>query len=92
MTQRMNLILVVAIFLLLGGVVLAQPGTPGASLQYTVQQGAASGGDYQLTSLTWQASGSASGGRYLLLHPAAANLRGSGCCCLYLPLILRGFR
>jgi hypothetical protein len=47
------------------------------------------GGGYRLTGLAWQFSGIASGGKYRLLGPAAPALRGNGCCCTYLPCIVR---
>jgi hypothetical protein len=57
---------------------------------YTVEQGAASGGGYRLTSLAWQVSGTASGGGYRLLGPAGPASSENGCCCTYLPCVLRG--
>jgi hypothetical protein len=83
---------------LLAGVVLAQSG--GGSdppTWYTVEQGpalsvvegTASGGGYYLTSLAWRASGTASGGGYRLLGPASPTLTGNGCCCTYLPCVVR---
>jgi hypothetical protein len=88
-----------SVLLLLGGVtlcqahdlVLAQSGGCGSSVRYAVEPGSASGGGYQLASLTWYLSGTASGGSYHLLGPAAPRLRGSGCCCTYLPLVVRSF-
>ena len=75
--------------LLLAGVVLAQSGGGSSpSTLYTVERGAAFGGTYHLTNLTWQVEGSASGARYLL-GPASPTLRGNGCCCTYLPCVLR---
>jgi hypothetical protein len=56
---------------------------------YFVELGSSSGGEYHLTSLAWQVSGTSSGGDYRLLGPAAPALRGSGCCCTYLPMTLR---
>jgi hypothetical protein len=70
-----------------GDVALAQSGG-----QYAVERGTISGGGYRLTSLTWQVSGSATGGGYNLLQPASATLTGSGCCCTYLGCILRQFK
>ncbi|MFC2023494.1 hypothetical protein ACFLT5_02015 [Chloroflexota bacterium] len=54
-----------------------------------IEGGTAAGGSYRLTALAWQVSGMASGGEYHLLGPEAPALRGSGCCCTYLPLMLR---
>ena len=60
--------------------------------------GAASGGGYRLTGLTgdpsqggtWQVRGGASGGSYRLDAPAAtSSYVGSGCCCTYLPSLMR---
>jgi hypothetical protein len=36
--------------------------------------------------------GSASGGGYRLLGPASPTLRGNGCCCTYLPCVLRNLQ
>jgi hypothetical protein len=87
------------VLLLLGGVVLcqahdpalAQSGGPGSSVRYAVEPGSVAGEGYRLTSLTWHLSGTASGGSYRLLCPAAPRLQGSGCCCTYLPLLVRSF-
>lgn len=90
--MRRILILTVALSLALTLtlIVLAQASSGSCpSTLYAVEQGTVSGGSYNLTSLTWQASGTASGGSYRLLGPAAPRLRGSGCCCTYLPLGLR---
>jgi hypothetical protein len=81
MKQRVILVVVV-VLLLLTTVALAQP-----ERQYTVECGTISGEGYHLTSTSWQVSGMTSGGDYQLLHPAAPQLTGSGCCCTYLPLI-----
>ncbi|MDH7484853.1 MAG: hypothetical protein QHJ81_01095 [Anaerolineae bacterium] len=83
------LLLTLLVLLLLVGAVLAQPGGPGPAVWYTVEEGMASGGGYRLTGLAWQFSGIASGGKYRLLGPAAPALRGNGCCCTYLPCIVR---
>jgi hypothetical protein len=60
---------------LLAGGVLAQ-----STGQYQVTDGMISGGSYQLTTAGWQVSGTASGGGYHLVGPAAESA-GSGCCC-----------
>ena len=78
--------------LLLAGVVLAQSGGGSdSSTWYTVEQGTASGMGYCLTSQGWRVSGMASGGGYHLLSPAVPELRGSGCCCTYIPCVLHNF-
>jgi len=81
--------LLIAVLLLLGGTVLAQTGGPGSGPAMSVQAGTAAGGNYQLASLAWQVSGTATGGGYALLAPYQPALRGSGCCCTYLPCVLR---
>ena len=43
---------------------------------------------YQLTRLTWQVRGEATGGGYALSSPSASDLRGNGCCCTYIPCLL----
>jgi hypothetical protein len=86
------LMLLVAL-LLLGGGALAQPGV----LQSAVERGVASGGGYRLASALaddaqgpgWRVEGSASGGGYVLQALQAPILTGSGCCCTYLPCVIR---
>jgi hypothetical protein len=98
MKARTVIPIAIVAILLLGGVALDVPGNapavaqtcePGPAARYIVEQGAASGGRYRLTSRTWQVCGTASGGAYRLLGPEAPALLGSGCCCTYLPLVLR---
>ena len=67
---------------------LSQSAEIDPAVLYTVEQGTASGDGYQLTSLTWRVSGSSSSEGYHLLELMQPTLRGSGCCCTYLPLIL----
>jgi hypothetical protein len=86
MRQRVIPVIVV-VMLLLTTVALAQP-----DRQYAVASGTISGQGYYLTSTSWQVSGLASGGDYYLLQPAAPRLRGSGCCCTYLPITVRNFK
>ena len=75
--------------LVLAGVALAQSGSQPSPSWYAVEQGGASGGRYHLTSVPWQVSGAASGGGYRLLSASSPVLQGSGCCCTYLPCVLR---
>lgn len=75
--------------LLLAGAALAQSGSQPSPPWYAVEQGRASGGRYHLTSVSWYVSGTASGGSYRLLSPSSPTLRGNGCCCTYLPCVLR---
>jgi hypothetical protein len=75
--------------LVLAGVALAQSGGQPSPSWYAVEQGGASGGRYHLISVSWQVSGAASGGGYRLLSASSPTLRGSGCCCTYIPCVLR---
>lgn len=63
---------------------LAQSGGP-----YHVESGAISGGEYRVTMAHWHVSGAADGGSYRLPDPAASELPPIGCCCTYLPCVLR---
>jgi hypothetical protein len=85
MKTGMAILLVLLIgTLLVTGMVLAQGGDstpPGAAVL--------SGGHYQLLSLAVPAEVVARGGDYTLLHSAASGQNGSGCCCTYLPCVLR---
>ena len=76
------LILLVLLLLSTGAGALAAP-------RYQAEAGTISGGGYQLTTFASQAGNVATGGAYRLLGPSVPELRGSGCCCTYLPCILR---
>lgn len=60
-----------------------------AAPRYQIETGTISGGGYRLMTLGSQAGHVSAGGAYRLLGPAAPELRGSGCCCVYLPCVLR---
>ena len=57
--------------------------------RYQVETGTISGGGYRLTSSGTQGDTVAAGGAYRLLMPSAPTLHGSGCCCSYLPCLMR---
>ena len=57
---------------------------------YTVELVPIAGEGYHLSVSSWQVNGASSGGGYHLEGPAAPELGGSGCCCTFLPLTLRG--
>ncbi len=83
--------IVVLACLLLAGVVLAQSDRrSGAPTLYTIEPGVASSDLYRLVGVSWDVDGTASGGGYHLLGPAGPALRGSGCCCTYLPCVFGG--
>ena len=84
MKTRITLLMFLIAFLLLstGASALSGP-------RYQVETGTISGGSYQLASFGAQTGSIAAGGAYRLLGPSVPNLRGSGCCCTYVPCILR---
>jgi hypothetical protein len=69
---------------LLASGVLAQSASP-----YEVAGGMISGGVYRLTTVTLPSGQAMSGGQYRLLSSSRSTGTGSGCCCTYLPCILR---
>jgi hypothetical protein len=89
MKVRTVVLLAIVAFLLAGSAALAQSNGPPVFAQYVVAKGIASGGGYRLASTSWQASGVASGGGYYLLGPAALASSENGCCCTWLPCVLR---
>jgi len=82
--RRFALATAVATLLLLSAVALAQP--DGAD---TIQEGTIAGGGYQLTRITLSRGDTMSGGGYQLLSLVEATASGDGCCCTYLPCIVR---
>lgn len=99
MKARTVILVALVALLCLGGAALAQSGGAGPDQVLSVQAGTSGGGSYHLTSLTlrqsegdaWQVSGTATGGGYVLAVPYAPTLRGNGCCCTYLPCVLRSW-
>ena len=87
-TRTIILLLLIAVPLLISSVALARPEQPVAS-NTTTQPSPTTGGAYQLDGSTWQISGISTGGLYQLLGPQGSTLRGNGCCCTYLPCLLR---
>jgi hypothetical protein len=85
----LRIALVALLCLLLGTTALARPAEPAPSSDYFVAPGALSGPGYGLVGGTWQASGSASGPGFRLDPAGGRILQGAGCCCLYLPCVLR---
>jgi len=81
---RFTLLLILLAFLLLSIAAGAL-----AATRDQVETGTISGGGYQLTTLGSQADSMAAGGAYRLLGPAPAGPTGSGCCCTYLPCVMR---
>ncbi len=82
----MAITMVITTLLLASSTALASGQSPPAG--YVVERGAASGESYHLTSLAWQATSSRGAG-YRLLSLAAPLSSENGCCCNYLPCMLR---
>ena len=89
MKKRSVFVSVIQILLLLGMVVGVMAAERGPGAQVAVRPGTAVGGRYQLAGLSWQANSTTSGGDYRLTGVFAPSLTGSGCCCTYLPCVLR---
>lgn len=87
MKRVIYLMLVIALLVLVGGAV-AQTEDSDLSPLCMVGQGVVSGGAYRLTSLSWQIDSPVSGGTYRLAVPEMPFLRGNGCCCTYLPIVV----
>ena len=87
MKRVIYFMLIIALLVLASGAV-AQTDDSELSPLCMVGQGSVSGGAYRLTSLLWQINGSVRGGSYQLAVPALPSLRGNGCCCTYLPIMV----
>ena len=84
MKIRTTLLLIVLAFVLLSTGVGALF-TP----RYPVESATLAGGGYRLTSFGPQADNISIGGTYRLLGSSAPAHLASGCCCTYLPCIMR---
>ncbi len=89
MKTRILILIAVSAVLVVWGVALATAGASNPNTAYTLPQAALAGTGYRMTSVTCQAIGAAEGGRYHLVGPASPRLTGNGCCCGFIPLILR---
>jgi hypothetical protein len=69
---------------MLVSVVLAEPGGPVKEAGDTLL-----GGGYTLLPVTQSQGILARGGAYTLLQPASSTLASGGCCCTYLPCLLK---
>ena len=86
-TQRIVAVLL-TMALLMATMAIAPTGAnpPGLS---ALAEGTGPVGHYRLASITWPVRGSASGGGYWLVPLSQPALTGSGCCCTYLPCVMR---
>ncbi len=88
MKTRIALLLALIGLLLVSGVAVAQSTGHGVPAWTGVPSPDTAEG-YQLDGPTWQVRGAASGGGYSLQSGASPALTGSGCCCMYTPLLVR---
>ncbi len=89
MKARVIVLAALIILLLAGSAALAQPEKQAQPTWYMVERGITSGGGYHLLGLAWQVNGAASGGKYHLLNPLSPAGSENGCCCTFLPCVLR---
>jgi hypothetical protein len=87
--MKARMVLVILLFaivalLLVGRFVLAEQGG-----QYVLEAGRGLSSSVQPATLGLQVRGEASGGAYSLSSVALPEMTGSGCCCTYLPAMLR---
>jgi hypothetical protein len=88
-TQIAIFLVALLVLLLVSSAALAKSSEPVSTTLYSVQHATLAGGSFRLTSLCWEVSGIASGGGMRLIRADAPSLTGNGCCCAYLPLILK---
>ncbi|MBN2146756.1 MAG: hypothetical protein JW726_05175 [Anaerolineales bacterium] len=81
--------LVVILLLASGAIALAQTNQDGETILYQVEPSTSSGKGYQLTHQAWEVNTALSGGGSYVLRAETAVLKGSGCCCTYLPCTLK---
>jgi len=84
--RRIVLLAAIVALLLVSTAASAQSGEG-----YAVEEGIMAGGSYRLTSASLPDSEPMIGGGYQLLRLAGSTATGSGCCCTYLPCILRNW-
>lgn len=85
MKGRVVLLLAIVVTLLLvARFVLAEPGG-----QYVLETGRGFSSSIPPSNLDWQVRGEVSGGAYSLSVVALPEQSDSGCCCTYLPSMLR---
>lgn len=89
MKTRIALSVVFILFLLFVSMGLAWSARQESLTVNSAESGISAFGDYHMTCEKWQVNGIASGGGYRLSSMAAPAPSGSGCCCTYLPVLLR---
>lgn len=93
--QRIAFLLLILILLGVAASLAARPMPASSAMSppppagYSVEKTTLLGSRYQLSSLSWQVSGQLSGANYTLSAPSAPSLTGNGCCCNFMPCMLR---
>lgn len=75
------------IFAVSFGMDIAAADNPNSQLNILAEE--ISAGSYMIVPLEWQVVGTTAGGGYTLEASQAVPLTGSGCCCTYLPCVIR---
>jgi hypothetical protein len=93
MKRKPILMMILPLVVVIVIILVALPAKEGISAQtgeeYKFDDAVLSGDGYQLTTLSWQVSGEVRGGGYTLFSPMTTVLRGSGCCCTFLPCVMK---
>ena len=84
---RTAILVILVVSLLLSGTALQAAGP--SPVPHTVEGCTMTGGGYRLSVQGWRITGAARGGNYSLSIPVEPSLRGNGCCCIYLPMVVR---
>ena len=88
--KAQGVILAILATVVLLSLALGQSGGQPPPASYAVGLGTMCGGGYHLTSMAWQVSGTATGATYRLHSTGGPVAQRTGCCCTYLPLVVRG--
>ena len=83
MKIRNLIVILLIIFLLAGSTAVSRPASALTNPANNI------GSSYTLNNLEWQLSGVSSDGGYFLFTPTEPALRGNGCCCLFLPCVVK---
>jgi hypothetical protein len=90
-TFCISVVVLVALLVLFSSQTWAQRNDQTKPNWYVNTGGSLSGEHYHLNMFSWEISGETAGGDYHLQLLSSPSLRGSGCCCTYLPCVLKNF-
>jgi hypothetical protein len=89
MMKRIAFLMVVIAFLVLVSGAVAQTEDSEILPHGQVAQGTISGGEYRLSRSVWQVGESVRGGAYQLTTQSTQSLQSGGCCCTYMPCVIK---